>query len=572
MARTDDDCAALDLFMEMQEQLAALTAESSSDFISWVLASVIWSNADGARSFARALIGIIELRVLKIELYAALAKSLSSVPSSFDFSRILFNELLHKLFSYHFATINGGIFFFTDRLMAVGVIHGSALVRRIGKFSRTKRNFYRNLNHLLVYFAPEFWEFDRELFDSLSEALAFHPELFILSKTQSLIDKYFGVRAWEWLKSDRSVVSGHDPILSIFLEDDVACLRSLATSPGFSINGRFEPNGLSPFVALDWSPPLVGAAAFLGAVQCFRFLAASGADLDALADGDVTVAQLAAAGGSVEIVRLLQHWGADLRGCCAAAACWLQNDILEWLGDVRPHDIREKLCGGNAALQAAHSNNVRGLRICVGLGIDVTGQDGKGRTPLARAAYCGSLEAVEVLLDVAAVRADWEGASLALCHAAMAGRPAVAELLIRRGGVDPSTMSADGIPVFRAVEQSHLAVTKILLADRRSAATLRTQEPDLFAVAARQYDPRVMAVCLDAFGPGILPRLRRPRNYPSVLLIAVSADASDVLRMLLATDLIATLNEHEIGSVYFVFSLTPLILQLHIGTRIVCGY
>jgi hypothetical protein len=540
-----------DLFIALQDRLASLTDDDVPDLIEWLRETPYLSAKQSARIVARALVNLLRVRAEKIPLYARTARSLSAEFADVGFPQLIFNEAIHKVFSYHVCVIENALLFFLHRLIREGLLARAVLVAKIAKFQRTKSNYFKNLNQLLLYFAPEIEAHDPALFAVMSRNLDSHPDAYVLPKAARMKMHYFDPHNWAGLLEDRDIAHCNDPLIRILIDDDVAALRLLSAAPGFDVDGPLDINPLCPFFALDCRPPLIGAAAFFGAAECFTFLMLCGANLDWTCGDGQTVAQLAVAGGNIEVVRQVQQARVKMAGCAPAAALFFRGDILEWLAGSDPGGV------SSALSDAAASNNVAGARFCIARGSDVMRRDAAGLPALDRAAYYGGLETARLLLTSEAVRGDFDGMALALCHAAMAGRSCVVRLLMGDAGVDPSQMTADGIPVFRSVEQSHLHCTRLLLGDARSGATLESRRPDLFEVAARQYDPRVMRVCMEKYGEGVMQRLRVPTpvgvNGAYVLLTTVRANAYEVLDMLLETELIEALNQKVHGPVCFVF-------------------
>jgi ankyrin repeat protein len=517
-----------DLFIALQDRLASLTDGDVPDLIEWLRETPYLSGKQSARIVVRALINLLRVRAEKIPLYARTAKSLSSEFPDLDFPQLVFNEVIHKVFSYHVCVVENALLFFLHRLIREDLLTPGILVTKIAKFQRTKSNYFKNLNQLVLYFAPEIEAHDPELFSMLLRKLDFHPDAFILPKAARMKMHYFDPRNWAGLLEDRDFTHCNDPYMRILIDDDVAALRLLSASPGFEVERPLDINPLCPYVALDCRPPLIGAAAFFGAAECFTFLMLCGARLDSTCDDGQTVAQLAVAGGNIEVVRQVQQARVNMAGCTQAAALFFRGDILEWLAGSDPGGV-------SAALyEAATSNNVAGARFCIGRGCDVMRRDAAGLPAIDRAAYFGGLETTRLLLASESVRGDFDGMSLALCHAATAGRADAVRLLLASNCVDPAVPSIDGLAVMRAIEQSHIGCARLILEDPRSAVTMADGHfgKGLFVEATRQYDPRMLRLCMDGVGPGAIARIEGACG----LWNAVSINAFRVLQYLLVSE------------------------------------
>jgi hypothetical protein len=283
---------------------------------------------------------------------------------------------------------------------------------------------------------------------------------------------------------------------------------------------------------LDDEPPLLSAAAFFAAVDCFRFLVAIGASIEIESLLGRTVTQHAVLGGSVAIVRQLEQRRFPFRGCLEYACLYHRNFLLDWLPAT-----------SSPAHETAISNNAYAARFCLLKSLGLLKSDAGGFPPIDRAAYHGSL----AVLHIFSLSPVVQDLGLALCHAAMAGRSECVNFLIQTGA-DPNSATADGLPLYRSVEQSHLACTRLLLDSAGSPETV-------LHLAARQYDPRVMGLCVGRFG-----------WRGGVMLTAVRANSHEVLRFLLNTEMIELINEREVGVVRFVFSLASWTSQLSSST------
>jgi hypothetical protein len=125
-------------------------------------------------------------------------------------------------------------------------------------------------------------------------------------------------------------------VASMLVADDVDALAVLGLDsydadcpPGF-----YEDRETMAFSVLRGPRTIIDAAAFYGAVRCFRFLVLSRARINA------QTMLHAIAGGSAPIVRLCEQNGAAIESMphefADIAAAFFRYDLLEWLADFHP--------------------------------------------------------------------------------------------------------------------------------------------------------------------------------------------------------------------------------------------
>lgn len=103
-------------------------------------------------------------------------------------------------------------------------------------------------------------------------------------------------------------------------------------------------------------PPLLAVAAFYGAIHCFRYLLLQNADISKTDSAGTTVANLAVAGGDIDILNILEDAGASFQGTAFTAAETGNFEVFMWLFATREIDLTERNPDQRTVLHAAASS------------------------------------------------------------------------------------------------------------------------------------------------------------------------------------------------------------------------
>ena len=224
----------------------------------------------------------------------------------------------------------------------------------------------------------------------------------------------------------------NDTLLKMLMEDDVTSLQDLASRPDFQIDDPVGVSPLCPFYHIEMRPSMIGMAAGLGAVNCFKFLLDNGARTDLLTDNQTSLVQLAVDGGSIEILRMLEQAGCSFCGCMQAATTFFRREIFDWYANSHTLDLEERASTGSTVLgQACSSNNIYAAMYAIEHGAELNGPDGGQEYPLDRAAGFGSQEVVALLLSEERVRRDTERMMGSVQRAIFCGYPDVLTALLK---------------------------------------------------------------------------------------------------------------------------------------------
>lgn len=154
--------------------------------------------------------------------------------------------------------------------------------------------------------------------------------------------------------------------------DDVDFLRVFMDERKIDPSHRLEPSTVSPSECLNNRAPLICAAAFYGALKCFKFLFLSKADLLACDESDdpLGLTQYATIGGSLEIFRLCNNEVGHSRECLNSAISYWRDDIAHWIIENDEARLDEVIPGETSVfICAASTNNIKFVRFLLEQGV-----------------------------------------------------------------------------------------------------------------------------------------------------------------------------------------------------------
>jgi ankyrin repeat protein len=333
------------------------------------------------------------------------------------------------------------------------------------KKTAEKPEWVRSVCWLFSYFAPELEmaapEYVHELVIAIRNASSTgsFPQMF------KHIAETDGSHGWSAVKAERDFWAHSQTVVSLIHKDDIDGLKALAKTPTFSIDLRLAATPYFPSAALLNSPTIIQTAAFFGSVRCFKFLLSVGANLQVLDRAFVSLAQMAVAGGHIEVIRLCQIHQLDFSATLHAAVKYHHHFIFDWLSSTVSRDLTEcDLAGQNLCHIASGSNNVALLHRLSDLGIHAS-PDHRGFTPLSVAVHHGHTECLELLLSDSSLDLSARGPSglSPLSVAAKRGDLDTARLLIACGARPNEIEEDDPGPLIIACLYRQTAMVEYLL-------------------------------------------------------------------------------------------------------------
>jgi ankyrin repeat protein len=360
------------------------------------------------------------------------------------------------------------------------------IVRQIASDSR----FLQSACWLLVYCAPELEATDPALTSDLIGRLQLNssrkllPHVFITFSDG--LDR-FRRDGWGLLRACRNFFRESPGIVSRMLEDNVSALEAFAAAAGVSLLTRLPTWACFPSMVLLRRPTLIQSAAFLGGVNCFRWLLSNGSDIYVNDSRNMTLAQAAVAGGNIEIVRICQQYELDFSGTADIAIRYHRNELFEWLygqGSQNADSLFRASCEWNNAhalrklAPEADVNSIssdghwtalglaiwRGNHGCIRYLLSLPGINVNLLDPLALAVERGDVGAARLLLDGGTRVVDAPYMEIAV----RTGHIGIVEFLLTIASVDPNACTPGGAsPFVRAARGGHEAMALALGRDRR---------------------------------------------------------------------------------------------------------
>jgi ankyrin repeat protein len=189
-------------------------------------------------------------------------------------------------------------------------------------------------------------------------------------------------------------------LLPILRRDDSDELANvLATMP---VDLKLDPYWDNLLGMISYAPPLVSAAAFYGAANCFALLIESHADLKATDFFRTPVTHFAAAGGSVPILQALLEAREPFAGAAFAAIEHKQLEALKWLLTRRLATMRDVDARGYSLLYVAIENHAVEIAkhiVANHLVRPILRPNGPGMSPICFAILLNEAEVTALLVD-----------------------------------------------------------------------------------------------------------------------------------------------------------------------------
>lgn len=298
------------------------------------------------------------------------------------------------------------ILMFTYHLFKNGLFDKEKLYSFLIQLKDDHLIFYPSMYAFYRIFAPEVDEKEKEdpdFFDHILDNPKFLMGFPDTRKFEEHIDEY-KANNWEKLIKFREELDFGNIVLRCLINDDVDLFKEKVSShPHFDPDMRLEIPLFAPFDYLNQKPSIIGASAFFGSVNLFKYLMMLGASLHLLDLNGHTVVQFAAAGGSIEIIRLIEQEQQNVKsnpsahqavsreeisfeGALQVSSGFSRYAIFEWLLETQNYSISSvDKKRANVTGQASLENNPRLLQRCVEEGVNLNCLDSRDRFPIMKA-------------------------------------------------------------------------------------------------------------------------------------------------------------------------------------------
>lgn len=286
-------------------------------------------------------------------------------------------------------------------------------------------------------------------------------------------------------------------LLSAVLNDDPAELFSILSDTS-QINDGIEITSFKIPSLLISSPPILSVAAFFGAVECVSALIALNADIDQVDNFGRTPSHFAAAGGKLEIIRILDkdssdkydnypiHYAAQCGRIDAIRYFWSKDRDLGIRGFNSKKAIHlacqnghlpvvqflnEQGCsledadedGLTPLMYACRGGHLKTVEYLIQRNVHLDNTSKEGITPIVFAAQNGFLSIVKLLVNKNVVYKYAKRKYTPLVESAGGGHLDIVKYFINLG-VDPNIKTSDGVtPLSAAVMKGRYVVVKYLM-------------------------------------------------------------------------------------------------------------
>lgn len=254
-------------------------------------------------------------------------------------------------------------------------------------------------NDLLVFFAKEFYELDKDEFiKKVSQNNTFYSAN---SRKCSDLQEY--IDNWDKYEKDVNMHSMPNSLYYAITKDDVDTFQTITSQQSdFNFNQVLKPFLFEKHKELNSNITYIDLAAFYGAIRCFRFLILQQVDI-------MKSVRFAVYGGHSEIIRLIEQENGDFSNCFDCSIKYHRNDIFKWL--LMNHEIKS-LYLANYRLKiepaipvAIESYNNRAFLYFYELGIENNSKD-ESISLIGRAVQSLNADAVKLMLATYHVNPD----------------------------------------------------------------------------------------------------------------------------------------------------------------------
>ena len=277
-------------------------------------------------------------------------------------------------------------------------------------------------------------------------------------------------------------------LVEVIMRDDIETFILLTSYPLFNVNQRIEKCAFYPSPILQNHPTLLQLAAFYGSIHIVKNLLMWTNLANEKDDAGLLMIDYAAAGGSIECVRLAEQKMNSFNNTLSTAIMYKRRDIINWIiysknyqptiaaaalacarvGDIETFELLgdPSECTDENGLTPLHVaamfNQCEFIKYLEKLSI-VNLIDNQKKTPLHYAAENGNIEAIEALTMCDVNARDKRGMS-PLHYAAASGFTEATKTLLKKQGIKVDIKNRCGrTPLFLAVQNGLSEVMDVLI-------------------------------------------------------------------------------------------------------------
>ena len=363
--------------------LFELSNENMAQTVAFLFASDWLATPEKVRQFIETVLLAYAIRGVKMSLYVSLfVNLLRECDGDLILTGILDAVFRVSVDNVSFRT-NALRFLFARQCMESGILSESAVVERIADYMKRilqPEPYYTSL--MFCYFATELERANPELYTKMREIL--HSDCASVSAPIDLL-KFWKTISKETanedfllchLDLDRRTQLELTSVEDFFIRDDPLGLSAYLRARDFDVNEILVGSLFYGHPMLQYGCKIVHAAAYFGAINCFKYLMLNGAVPEYKDDANRSTLGFAVAGGNLEILRLLWELMPDLETVLETAATCHRMEIFEWALDLLPSDSLAII--QNTFTICAGTSSIAAMRLCLEHGANVNGTDSSG--------------------------------------------------------------------------------------------------------------------------------------------------------------------------------------------------
>ena len=389
-----------------------------------------------------------------------------------------------------FATNRGNILLIAHSLNE-GVFTADDLLPYLQRYTKLPEESYPHVALIYYLFAPEIHK-SKELVDYYKGILEFvHEHELYWFHFQKVYEQQALLESndFKLIKEYRGQGFMNNSVESILRLDSVEALK------GYIEGSEEDGIDCSIYQSMPLSeskPTPLMLSIFYGSMNCFNYLMTKCDPKKTSIDG-YTTTQFAAAAGQLEILKILEGKGVDIKGCLQVAILYHQNEIVDYL----LNENKATLLDSHPKLQTPfactmQSDNLQTLKIFLEKGFDANTKDKSMQTPLFIAAGHGSIATLSVLLMFPNININLKdkNENTAFIFAALRGQVSSLCLLLDVDGVDVNGKDKrQQCAMHIAATNGDLEIINVLLNDKRTDPNIGNRlgdTPLLLALQNRQ--------------------------------------------------------------------------------------
>ena len=325
--------------IEIQKQLSQLNKENLEE-IGYHIIQEISGNEEKIYIFSHILLDFAEYRPKNIEIFSELFIYLQQMKSSSNKLDLLENFIVS--FIHARTPPRSSSLFLIRTLFLRNAISFDLILKEINLIINpdTELNVYKyrqydddildpdtynnqeiNLHRVINWFYPEM--------------LSSYKGIIRLAKTSF---KYFFPSQYKnKIQLEKMINSGYclDTLAEIIRKDDIDSFIQIVSQSGenFDINQRKKSTIFERSSLLFHNPTLIQYSAFFNSIKIFKYLLLNNAKIESSSNDYYSLADYAVAGGSIEIIHILEQKGIELYNSIPISIKYYQNDIFQYILD-----------------------------------------------------------------------------------------------------------------------------------------------------------------------------------------------------------------------------------------------